>query len=139
MNQFQPTFEQIAAPSAPLEVSPRQKWEVADELCRAGPGGMLTYHAEAFDEGVASDQRLPQVENSSDAWISVTDRLPSTELLPNGDAPVVLAAWKKGVMADNLLQVSTTNTTFLALRVSDFTHWMPVPAVPKLAEVSRGK
>lgn len=66
----------------------------------------------------------------AEGWISVDERLPSPAILTGGVTPIVLAAWKRGVIADNLCQVGTSNTVFLARNKDKFTHWMPIPPLP---------
>lgn len=71
----------------------------------------------------------PAVEGVS-GWISVDDRLPSSELLPNGRAPVVLVQWREGELSDNLSQIDVCNTVSLWANVYRYSHWMPLPAAP---------
>lgn len=63
-------------------------------------------------------------------WISVDEKLPPSDLLPNGDCPSVIALWKDGALAENLVQQTVTNTAYLRKNPQNFTHWMHLPPSP---------
>lgn len=69
-------------------------------------------------------------EQAGDAWISVEDRLPKNEELPNGDWPSVLCLWKEGELDAGLVQVMVSNTAYFCKNVEKFTHWMELPSLP---------
>lgn len=104
-----------------------------DESCPANE--RLKIASLAIDGALLKATPHPHADEAAKVeWISVDDRLPSTEPLANGDTPSVLVHWKSSALASNLLKISTSNTQYLALNKENFTHWAYLPAPPSPAE-----
>lgn len=59
----------------------------------------------------------------AEEWIDINERLPSTELLPNGDTPVVLVQWKPETRASNIPNIDVSNTMYLTINASKALYW----------------